>query len=644
MSYQCATSLAQLRRYLDGAGEAAFDIETAPDEAHRDEPKAALDPRRAHVVGVSFSRQEGTGVYVPVAHRAGRNAREPENIWAWLAGNFFNSPSVTKVCHNIAFEAAFLYARGIALQPPAYDTMLAAQLTLKEPRAFRSMSDCGLKTLAAQLLGTILPSFEAVTGGRHYDELDPQDDETVRYACADSDYALRLRRRLGEWFEGARERTGLRHGQLAEQAESPAAIYAGIMRFNGLPVDAALMAEKRAEAEGRLARLRREIGEMTDGVDIGANAATGAFKSHLYKTLGLPVFVRTEKDREAANDEALTLLAEHCEASRPELAPLFRAVAEYRRWGKLLSTYIDGYAKQVSGATGRLHPDLRPLGTATGRFSSRSPNMQNMPRPDGDPMGVRNFIAAPEGKALLSLDLSQIELRVGAFYCRDKRMLGTYRDGGDIHAATTSVIYRIPFEEAADKSAPGYKERRTIAKNCNFGVFYGLFPNGLMKNLKFNAGLDTELKDCAKIISNLKNGYPGLARWQEGTKRKAAMAGYTETWLGRRRYLPGLRSGSWGQKSFAERISLNHPIQGTAAEILKLAMGRVLAGLPGRPWLKPILQIHDELLFEVPAERAEEAAAFVKGCMEARPFPEFDVPIVADASVGRKYGSMEELR
>lgn len=189
---------------------------------------------------------------------------------------------------------------------------------------------------------------------------------------------------------------------------------------------------------------------------------------------------------------------------------------------------------------------------------------------------------------MLSLDFSQIELRVGAFYCRDEKMLQTYRDGGDIHAQTTSVIYGIPFEQAADKNAEHYKERRTIAKNCNFGVFFGLFPRGLQKTLKFKAGLDTPLSDCERIIANLKSGYPQLSLWQEVVKRQAAARRYSETWLGRRRYLPNITSEDWGKKSFAERCAMNTPIQGTAADILKLALSRLIVGLRERPWLRPL--------------------------------------------------------
>ena len=267
----------------------------------------------------------------------------------------------------------------------------------------------------------------------------------------------------------------------------------------------------------------------------------------------------------------------------------------------------------------------------------------NCPRKTNDPIGVRNFIKAPNGHFILSLDFSQIELRVGAFYCRDERMMETYKSGGDIHAATTSVIYGITYDEAKDKHREGYKEQRAIAKNCNFGTFYGLFPKGLQNTLKFKAGVEKSYSECEKIISNLKAGYSGLSRWQGETKTQVARRLYSETWLGRRRYLPNIRSTNWSLKSFAERQALNTPIQGTAADILKLAIVRILKGLPERTWLKPILQIHDELTFIIPKERLNEAVSFIRGCMEEKPFPEFDLPLVAEASAGENFGALEEL-
>jgi DNA polymerase-1 len=415
------------------------------------------------------------------------------------------------------------------------------------------------------------------------------------------------------------------------------------MKYNGVPMDVETMLKRQKEAEEKLTVLRTEIAEMTDGVDIGANASTSAFKRYLFSDLGLPILKTTEKHQEAADDATMIMLTEYCQDKRPELVRLFELVQEYRKWGKLKSTYIDGYLTHINTATGRIHPDLMPLGTETGRFASRNPNLQNCPRKDNDPVGVRNFIVAPEGSLIVSLDFSQIELRVGAFYCRDEKMLDVYRRGGDIHAQTTTVIYGIPFSEAIDKNAPHYKERRTIAKNCNFGVFYGLFAAGLQKTLRFKAGLNISKQDCEKIIDNLKAGYPGLTRWQDETKKLAAITLYAETWLGRRRYIVGILSTDWGKRSFAERCAMNTPIQGTAADIIKLAMARIARGIKERPWLKPFLQIHDELVFEIPADKLGEAVTFVKACMEEQPFTEFDVPIIAEAAYGTNFGDLIEV-
>ena len=617
----------------------AFDFETSPMEAYRAEGKAALDAHKATITGVSFSVAEGSGIYVPLRHKRGRNIERPEEVMGYLQGAFFENATVIKVAHNLSFEAMFLYALGMVVQAPAYDTIAAAQLTLKSSTAFRNLSDSGLKTLVPQLFGVELPDFQAVTDGRFFDELSPQDAETVQYACADSDFALRLYHLFNDWFD----RYLPRHRFLVEQVESPTAVYCGIMRYNGILMDQAAMEAKQAEAKERLAKIREEIAFLIGDVEIGANASTSAFKSYLFNDLGLPVLKTTAKYQEAADDETMILLADWCRENRPELTRLFELVQEYRRWGKIKGTYLDGYLRHVNNATGRIHPDLMSLGTETGRFAARNPNLQNMPRKGSDPIGIRNLLIAPAGYAVMELDYSQVELRVGAFYCRDEKMLETYRNGGDIHAQTTSVIYHISAEQAEDKEAADYKERRSIAKNCNFGCFYGLFPKGLQKTLKFKAGLDTSLKECEQIIANLKSGYAGLSIWQEAVKRQAAARRYSETWLGRRRYLPGITSEDWGKKSFAERCAMNTPIQGTAADIIKLAMGRIIAELPEYPWILPVLTVHDSLVFYLPEDKVEEAGYLIKGLMEKQPFPEFDVPLVAEAAAGRNYGELADL-
>ena len=638
MDYKLALNKEKIARYIENFKLLALDIETSPLPQYRNDEKSALDAHKSTITGMSFSVSKGSGIYVPFHHKVGLNA-DFVDIWEWIKENILMNENLTLVIHNAAFETMFFYALGCVPQCKVYDTLAAAQMTLKTQTEFRKLADSGLKKLVPELLNIELPSFKDVTQGVYFDMLDSESFETIRYACADSDYALQLYYLFNKWFDENMPK----HRFIVEQIESPTAVYVGLMKYNGVHLDLNLMHEKGLEAGLQIDQLKEDIAIMTDGASIGANASTKAFKDYLYKTLGLPVLKTTEKFSEAVDDEALILLSEWCEQNRPELVPIFQMIAEYRKWNKLKSTYISGYLKFLNTDTKRIHPDLMPLATETGRFASRNANLQNTPRKDNDPIGIRKFIAAPKGKMLISLDFSQIELRIGAFYCRDEKMLETYRNNGDIHAQTTSVIFNIPFSEAIDKGNSHYKERRTIAKNCNFGVFYGLFPKGLQRTLKFKAGLSKSIDECCEIISNLKAGYKGLEKWQRKVKRQAAEDGYVETYLGRRRYLPSITSADWGKKSFAQRCALNTPIQGTAADILKLAMGRIIKGLSERLWLKPLLQIHDELIFEVPKDKVNEAVNFVKECMEQQPFEGFDVPIIAEAAAGETFGTLSEL-
>ena len=392
MNYRCETNLQEIEKYLRGAGVVAFDFETAPLPAYRDDNKAALDAHRSHIVGVSLSVAEGSAIYVPLRHLRGPNA-DTEQIIPFLRDALWMNPAVIKIAHNLSFEAMFLYALGIVVQPPCYDTIAAAQMTLKTTFEFRALSDSGLKKLVPELLGDELPTFEDVTEGRFFDELASDDPDTVRYACADSDYALRLHRRFNEWFDACLPR----HRWIVENIESPTAVYCGLMKYNGLLMDETAMIRKQGECAARLLELREKIHAMTGDVEIGANAGTQAFKDYLFKTLGLPVLKTTAKNAEAADDQTMVMLAEWCAEHRPELVPLFELVQEYRKWSKLKTTYIDGYLRFINPASGRIHPDLLPLATETGRFACRRPNLQNQCQPGNDYVGVRNFIVSPEG-------------------------------------------------------------------------------------------------------------------------------------------------------------------------------------------------------------------------------------------------------
>ncbi len=593
-NYKLARNRQEIIDYLEGAEVVGFDFETAPDEEYRNDPMAAIDPHKAHIVGVSFSREDGLGIYAPIAHKDTNLNLEISDIL-----KAFAESGAVKIAHNLAFETMFLYKYNILIKQPVYDTMLAAMMTLKTKTEFRILADCGLKTLVPQLVHVELPKFSEVTQGKSFDELDPEDYETIRYACADADYALQLYHLINNWFDKYLPR----HRWIIENIESPTAIFVGLMQYNGVAVDKALMYQKQFDAGEKILEIHCEIKKFIGkDIDIGANASTDAFKKYLYEDLKLPVMKTTAKYQAAADEESLILLKDWCRENRPGVLPLLDLIHEYRKWNKIKSTYIDGFLDAVNRATDKIHTSFFQLGTDTGRFASRTPNLQNCPRKDNDPVGIRSFLVASEGYIFIDFDFSQIELRVGSWYCRDKKMMDTYKNDGDIHAQTTSVIYGIPFDEATDKNAPHYKERRSIAKNCNFGVFYGLFPNGLMRNLK-KAGIEKTKTECTEIIQNLKDGYPMLALWQEHTKNEAQNTGYSETAFGRRRMLKGIFSPDRGTRSYWQRCALNTPIQGTAADILKLAMMRIIQSMDKHPYIRPLLTIHDEILFEVPEDK-----------------------------------------
>lgn len=634
--YIMCTSISVIREYLSGRKEVAFDFETSPMNLYRKDGFAALDPHKSEITGISLSVEEGTGIYIPFRHIKGANSQK-NIIMNYLKDELFLNTRITKIAHNLAFEASFLYKHGIIIQEPVYDTIAAAQLTLKSQDEYRQLHHSGLKTLARELLKEDLPTFNMVVGGGHFDELNSEDYETIRYACSDSDYALRLYKFFNEWFR----KYIPAHEYIVRKIESPSSIFVGLMKYNGIGVDIRLLNEKLVQADKKLVALRSDINRLAGRkINIGANASTDEFKKFLYVENELPVLKVTAGCKEGLDEEALVLLKEWCSRNKPKFVELLECVQEYRKIAKIKSTYIKGMVGYINEATGRIHSDFFPLGTDTGRFSSQKPNMQNLPRKDNDPIGVRGILVARYGCVLISFDFSQVELRVGAYHCRDERMLHIYRNQGDIHGETTSVIYGITFEEATNRNALYYKERRSIAKNCNFGVFYGLFPRGLQKNLKVKAGLNITLDRCEDIIENIKRGYPKLVKWQRETIRNARVKKYSETALGRRRYLKGINSKEWGIKAYWERCALNTPIQGTAADILKLCLGNIIEILGKYSYIRPLLQIHDELIFEVPCDMVEDASCVIRECMERVPFEGFDVPIVVEGAVGRSFGEL----
>ena len=638
MNYRTITDLGEIDTALSGDKPVAFDIETAPDDGYRDEDRAALDAHKAHIVGISFSIHEGRAFYAPIAHRAGRNVEDVPALMKLLTERVLTNTRRVKICHNLAFEAMFFYALGVVIQEPCYDTIAAAQLSMNGPMQFRTLHESGLKLLATQLFMADMPSFTSVTNGRHFDEMDPAEWDTTRYACADSDYTLRLYYKFNDWFRKYLPR----HQWVVEHLESPTAVYVGMMKYNGILMDRPLMESKRSLCDENIAALRGKIDAITGGVDIGANAGTKALRDWLYDTQQLPVLSRTEKGVPATDDEAMILLKEWCAENRPELSTLFDAILEYRKWSKLKTTYLDGYISAISSATGRVHPDLMPLKAATGRFACANPNLQNQVAASEDPIGVRNFMIAPEGWSLLEVDYSQAEIRLVAYLSQDQVLLDAYRHGEDVHAITTSAVFSIPLEEAKDKSLPEYKHRRTVAKGTMFGIMYGIAGKGLSRNLHTNAGVVVTPDQCKQYIAGILDKYKGLAKWQKTTKRSASDAMFVETALGRRRYLPDIRSRDHGKRATSERMAINTPVQGLGADCLKYSMANLVKALADKDYIRPVLTVHDSLVFEVRDDRLDEATALVQDCMQVPPpLPDF-MPLVAEAAHGKRYGQLKE--
>lgn len=270
--YKCVTTIQGILDYLGDAKVVAFDYETSPDEPYRKQEKAALDPAKSHIVGCSFSVKERTGIYVPIKHLIGTNINSKE--FFMFLQQFLADRSLTKVAHNISFESMFSYHLGSVILLPVYDTIAAAQMTLKNRYEFRKLFECGLKKLVADLCKEPLPSFSDVTDGKHFDELDAQDEETVRYGAADSDFSLRLYNLFNGWFDKYLPK----HRWIVENIESPTAVYLGIMKHNGAPVDLEKMELRKKEAEEAQTKLREEIAFMIGDVNIGANCSTKAFK------------------------------------------------------------------------------------------------------------------------------------------------------------------------------------------------------------------------------------------------------------------------------------------------------------------------------------------------------------------------------
>ena len=578
-----------LVRSLDGLTELAFDTETT-----------GLDALEAEMVGFSLSWEAHTAYYVALpADRA------EAQTWLELFRPRWEDSAVTWIGHNLKYDYQILANYGIRLTGTLRDTMLAHYLIEPDQRH-------GMDALAQNYLGYTPISIEALIGPKGKNQKSMRDvpaAEVAEYAAEDADVTWQLH----ETFKPKLAEAGLEgvlHGM-----EAPLVPVLADMERAGMAVDLEGLARYSVELGEDSARLEAEVRELA-GVDfnLGSPKQLGEV---LFDRLKLdPKAKKTKTGQYATGEEVLeNFRKEH---------PIVDKLLEWRQVGKLKSTYVDALPELVNPRTGRIHTTFNQAVAATGRLSSTNPNLQNIPIRTERGQRVRDlFVAGGDDRVLLSADYSQIELRVIASMSGDAGMIGAFLSGEDIHAATASKVFGVPLGDVT-------REQRSQAKTVNFGIIYGVSAFGLSQQSSLSR---TEAKE---VIEQYFATYPGIKKYIDDQVAAARTNGYVETLLGRRRYLRDIDSRNQAVRGHSERNAINAPIQGTAADIVKLAMIRIHDRLKRDGFASPmILQVHDELVFDAYTSEVEALRAVVKAEMEAA-FT-LKVPLVAETGVGRTW-------
>ena len=594
-----AEALAALVDRLARAEAVAFDTETT-----------STDPMRAALVGLAFSDCQGEGWYIPVGHRQGEQLPLEQVLGALRP--LLTDPNRPKWGHNAKYDMAVLARYGIDLDGLAFDTMIAEWLT--DPGSH----NLGLKNLAFVRLGVEMTPIEELIGsGRNQLSMaDVAIEQVAAYAAADVDMTLRLGRVLGE------ELRQKGHWDLFLELELPLVRVLLEMEMAGVALDVDFLRQMSLELARRLEELEQQIYRLV-GHTFNINS-TQQLGKVLFEELGLSVEGgrRTSTGRySVAADVLESMQGRH---------PVIDLILEQREVAKLKSTYVDALPQLVNPQTGRLHTSYNQVGTVTGRISSSEPNLQNIPI--RSPLGrqVRRAFVAQPGWRLLGADYSQIELRVLAHVSGDPGLIEAFRRDEDIHATTAAAILGVPLDQVT-------ADQRRLAKAVNFGLIYGMSAYGLARS----TGLTQA--EAENFIEQYFGRFPRVRAYLRDTIAQARNRGYVETLLGRRRYFPVLQSTSPGQvpaQKRAEREAVNAPIQGSAADIIKrasLLLRRALRerGLQARM----IIQVHDELVLEVPEGEMDVTAPLVRQVMESA-FP-LRVPLKVDLKSGSNWFEME---
>jgi len=590
-NYECVVDEASFEKWLkkiESAQLTAVDTETT-----------SLDALAAELVGISLSVKPGEACYIPVAHRNGEVQLDRATVLARIKP-WLESKTHLKVGQNLKYDAHIFANYGITMNGIAFDTLL-------ESYVLESHLPHNMDSLAERHLGMKTIRYEEVCGkGVHQIGFDQVDLKIATdYAAEDADITLRLHLELWPQIQ---ENPGLLY--VYEKIEMPAMRVLGIMERNGIRIDSALLAKQGQQVGKRLLELEGEIHQLA-GQPFNIQSPK-QIAEILFGQLELPVIKKTPSGAPSTDEEVLQKLAEDY--------PLPARILDYRSLAKLMSTYIEKLPRMADPKTGRVHTNFSQATAVTGRLASSDPNLQNIPVRTEEGRRIREAFVPANGCKLLSADYSQIELRIMAHIAEDENLLTAFRDGKDVHQATAAEIFGIPLEDVSS-------EQRRYAKVINFGLIYGMSAFGLAGNLGI------ERSAAQTYIAKYFDRYPGVAQYMERTRLEARENGYVETVFGRRLWLPEIKGSNGPRRQGAERAAINAPMQGTAADLIKLAMIAVEDWLENEQLkTKLLLQVHDELVFDVPLDEIELLQAKLPGLMCN--VAQLKVPLVVSIGIG----------
>jgi DNA polymerase-1 len=564
----------------------------------------SLDPMRANLVGLSFAVEAGHGWYVPLGHNyLGAPAQLPlEKVMARLKP-LLEDAARPKLGQHIKFDLNVLHRHGIGMQGVAFDTMLESYVL----DAAGSRHD--MDSMAQQHLNHATISYADVTGkGKSQVTFNMVPVETASaYSAEDADITLRLHQTLYPRLAQTGELK-----KVFETIEMPLVPVLARVERNGVKVDARLLAQISTELAQRMDQLQRDVWKEAGGeFNLGSPAQ---LQQILYEKLHLPVFGKTPKGQPSTSEDVLEQLAEH--------HPLPRLILDWRGLSKLRSTYTEQLPKAINPHTGRIHTSYHQAVAATGRLSSVDPNLQNIPVRTEEGRRIRQAFVPEPGQLLLSMDYSQIELRIMAHLSQDPRLQAAFASGQDIHKATAAEVFGVPLEQVSS-------DQRRAVKAINFGLMYGMSAFGLAKQLGIPRA------EAQTYMDTFFARYAGVKNFMDRTRESARRLGYVETLFGRRLYLRDIASRNQNQRQYAERTAINAPLQGTAADLIKLAMIDIQAFLEKKAAdVSMIMQVHDELVLEGPAKLTELAPVLAERmCRVAS----LSVPLVADWGLGSNW-------